>query len=419
MSTAIHPTPLFNGGPLDNYFDEINEKMLSEVESYSNDDILNIDDIKLLDCLYEKYHIDVPKINGQISVDQDRVDIHMHHKNPLYTSIGHRVLDAIRINIPFSGNIEVVRYWTTPRYMYHFESQIDHENIYLYYIPQYENEEIIKNDLLIIFERFKQFFESTCKIVGIFNGKLNTEIQEAIKNRKDIVSRHRNINQSLGFLVKKRSDLPVTYEEPILQPRKNLISNIKTQHPSIDDVTYQAVLQVIYDTGRFFARLPSLWRGKREEGLRDVFLFQLETRFEVPTTGETFNVEGKTDIYLPYKKSTIFLAECKFWRGEKHYLKSDGDISKRGPISQLLEYTDWYTTKNAVILFVKTPLSAVIQTVKEATPKHPNFIGLINEQNEGWLNYLFRSVKDPGREIRISVFLFYTSQAGTSDTDSD
>ena len=62
-------------------------------------------------------------------------------------------------------------------------------------------------------------------------------------------------------------------------------------------------------------RKPSLYEGKDEEGLRDVFVAMLETRFEgITATGETFNHCGKTDILLKYAEdgTNLFIAECKF-----------------------------------------------------------------------------------------------------------
>ena len=51
---------------------------------------------------------------------------------------------------------------------------------------------------------------------------------------------------------------------------------------------------------------PALYKGKDEEGLRDQFIFVLETRYLSTTaTGETFNRSGKTDILLNMPKMEV------------------------------------------------------------------------------------------------------------------
>jgi hypothetical protein len=59
-------------------------------------------------------------------------------------------------------------------------------------------------------------------------------------------------------------------------------------------------------------------------------------------SSETFNAAGKTDILIRVEDRNIFVAECKFWKGEKHFIPT---------IDQLLSYTSWRDTKTAIILF--------------------------------------------------------------------
>jgi hypothetical protein len=82
-----------------------------------------------------------------------------------------------------------------------------------------------------------------------------------------------------------------------------------------------------------------------EEHLRDHILMVLDPNFEYGSaTGETFNKKGKTDILLRHDSSVAFVAECKFWGGEKVFHKT---------IDQLLNYLTWRDSKTAVIIFVQ------------------------------------------------------------------
>lgn len=161
-------------------------------------------------------------------------------------------------------------------------------------------------------------------------------------------------------------------------------------------------LQVIHDTGVVFERNPSIYKGKGEEDLRDYLLLQLTPRFgiEGSATGETFNKTGKTDILIRYRNVNAFIAECKFWGGKGRYFET---------ITQLLGYLTWRDSKAAVIIFVKNKdFSGVLQTVKNVTSEHPNFLGFVSEQAESWLNYRFHLPDDRNREIKLAVMLFHT-----------
>ena len=73
---------------------------------------------------------------------------------------------------------------------------------------------------------------------------------------------------------------------------------------------------------------------------RDHLLLYLEPRYEGSATGETFNSTGKTDILIRHENSNAFIAECKFWTGQKGYLET---------ITQLLGYLTWRDSKAAVV----------------------------------------------------------------------
>ena len=67
--------------------------------------------------------------------------------------------------------------------------------------------------------------------------------------------------------------------------------------------------------------------------------------------------KGKTDIITKAPdNSSIFIAECKVWRGEKVFMEA---------IDQLLGYVTWRDTRTAIILFVKKgEISDVIEKAR-------------------------------------------------------
>ena len=102
----------------------------------------------------------------------------------------------------------------------------------------------------------------------------------------------------------KSTDAPVTYGVPSIKKKQvqkpHLTSEGATQfypEPCLEMKTYNDIISEVNQIGKSMERKPSLYEGKDEEGLRDVFVAMLETRFEgITATGETFNHCGKTDI---------------------------------------------------------------------------------------------------------------------------
>ena len=88
-------------------------------------------------------------------------------------------------------------------------------------------------------------------------------------------------------------------------------------------------------------RSPQTFAKLTEEEIRDFFLIQLNGHYQGNATGETFNGAGKTDILIRYKNANAFIAECKFWSGQKKMTET---------INQLMGYITWRDTKTAITI---------------------------------------------------------------------
>ncbi len=95
-----------------------------------------------------------------------------------------------------------------------------------------------------------------------------------------------------------------------------IVSRADTSEPTLADVTYEKILDVVMRMGLDMERHPATHLGKSEEHLRDLLLIVLSTHFD-SATGETFNRAGKTDVLVRRQGTNLFVAECKIWRGEK------------------------------------------------------------------------------------------------------
>jgi len=106
---------------------------------------------------------------------------------------------------------------------------------------------------------------------------------------------------------------------------------------------YENILSIMRNMVRVMEQSPKAFENMGEEDLRTQFLVQLNAQYEGRATGETFNFQGKTDILIRADEGgNVFIAECKFWSGEKQFLET---------IDQLLSYLTWRDTKTAILIF--------------------------------------------------------------------
>ena len=114
---------------------------------------------------------------------------------------------------------------------------------------------------------------------------------------------------------------------------------------------------------------------------------QVERQIATPLEKLLHQIDGVEHVYSMSRPDQcvvtvrFFVAECKYWKGEKTYLKT---------IDQLLGYLTWRNSKVAVINFVQNnEFSDVLEKTKTSTKTHPNFLKELNSNDETWFNYKF------------------------------
>jgi hypothetical protein len=242
--------------------------------------------------------------------------------------------------------------------------------------------------------------------VEAFHSDLRVNINNAFKNRKTRISRRNEVAQSLSIPIKKRENISQTYDIPTPEIRKKLEFKPELNRhgwvaePTLGQSVYEDILHTINSVGKVFERYPSIYRGKGEEPLRDLLILYLDPRYYYAgVTAETFNSVGKTDIRIAYEGSYAFIAECKFWTGEKGYLDT---------ITQLLKYLTWRDSKAAIVIFVnRKEIVTVLSSIKDASPKHSNYLSSVDQKEESWFNYTFHLDGDKSREVKLAVLVFH------------
>lgn len=166
---------------------------------------------------------------------------------------------------------------------------------------------------------------------------------------------------------------------------------------------YRDIIASLYTGGKYIEKYSSLYMGKNEEQIRDVFLFGLNMRQynAAIASGETFNKKGKTDIILKsVSGDNLFVAECKVWRSPKELSNA---------IDQLIDrYITWRDTKAALLIFVEEGnFSAILSKVKENATAHQYFMEAIPGDKDTSFPFVFRHQTDPDRKIAVELMVFH------------
>lgn len=196
--------------------------------------------------------------------------------------------------------------------------------------------------------------------------------------RQEVQVRRRNClamqetSRILGVHTEEDRTETATYTVPIPRHRPKRItlpptaSEPSRPEPRISDEDFASIIMNMRRTLGSFERLPRSRVNMTEEYLRNDIIAGLQ--HQGPATGESYSKRGKSDIYLPYNDHAVFVAECKWWQGEKLFAEQ--------ALPQLLDrYVIWRDTHTAMILFIRTKnATAVINRAVDAIRSHPRFV---------------------------------------------
>lgn len=385
------------------------QRIASAINSQPDNYILNVNKEEYIQHLVSEFTITPVEIDrDQLSASTYEAQIPAeYHPSSYYVHSGKSYpKDVIKYHLPFTGDPELLKvrastYTLSPPRITIEDGCICFEIINFNLSP-----ERIKQEADSIVNSIESQNQHLTRDLNAFNAQIEGLATQAFDSRKQQLLKKNDLMSSLGVPIRKASSTPTTFSVPAKRtkiipskPKPVVAEKGYKPEPTLDESIYKQILSIIHDVGKQFERLPSTYAGKEEEHLRDHMLLILEPNFEGSATGETFNKSGKTDILLRHEGKNVFIAELKFWRGQKAYLDT---------ISQLLGYLTWRDSKAAVVVFVKNKeFSPVLDAARKATAEHPNYLGFVSEQDEGWYHYRFHINDDRNREVRLSVMLFH------------
>jgi len=402
---------IFSSGRISDKFASALDSIKKTVESESEDYILNVNETEYVNHLANQYSMDLPDIKfDDVYADSYEEDIPAEYfPRSFHVYEGKKYKkEIIQFIIPVEGNADLLS--NCPASSISLGSggnfHIKGNTIIAEFINFNNDPKKIKQDYDNEVRGVHRNYQTLRNDIQKFNDSLASNISSFLSQRKQKLLAQNNLMSSLGVPLKKKTNTSETFSIP--QPRFKEKLSIKPSvlekgfkpEPTLDDNNYRHILKLINDVGKNFERMPSVYKGKEEEDLRDHILMTLDPNFELGSaSGETFNKSGKTDIQLRFDSSVIFIAECKFWSGEKGYLKT---------ISQLLNYLTWRDTKASVVIFVRQKdFSLILEKVENKTKEHENYLGFVNKSDENWFNYRFHINDDKNRELKLAVQLYH------------
>lgn len=359
--------------------------MIAEVEQYDRDYILGVDVGQLVAHLWQKYRFEVPVIHFDRKVIVD----HGESGRGVY----------VRVSFPFEGSREALHM----RPMTYQGGCLDGNVSAIDIEVTYNGPD--SSVILAKMQREQQATELALKFLGValklFDNELQGQARLAIEQKREIFERNKRIVDGLGIPKLTREGSPPTYPAPEVRRKPPITLPPVIDQPSdptVEIAEYEHILEIILSMVKTMERSPATFASMGEESIRDIILVNLNGHYKGQATGETFNANGKTDILIRVKDSNIFIAECKFWEGEKSYL---------GAIDQLLGYVTWRDTKTAIILFSRRKdFSAVLNQIPEITKSHHHYRCSEPYPSETGFRFIFSNASDSAKKLWLTVVVF-------------
>lgn len=385
------------------------DAMRQEIEKLDGNRLLNTAPSDLAAHFAERFKIEPIKLlRDDWYANTIEIQVDVRHDRRRYISDTSRPVlvpgERTEVRIPFEGEADLFysqsNSMTTnpPR-----ATVVGNELILRYESPADSPQEVrplIDSEL----QNVEQYISWQKPMIETHNSSLSGLALQAIEQRRGRLLAQSQRASALGIPVRQRDDAPKTYAVPTT--RRNATPSLPpassapfTPEPTWAMEQYEQALKIMQDMALVMERSPGAFKSMNEEALRQHFLVQLNGQFEGKATGETFNMEGKTDILLREGDRNVFIAECKIWKGPKAFGEA---------INQLLGYATWRDGKTAILLFNRgVDTSKVLAGIDTTMKEHPNFKRSMNWPHESGFRYVLSSKGDVNRELILTVLVFH------------
>ena len=385
------------------------DSVVNEIKDLENGYVLKASETELEGYYTEKALIDPLVIHSdqQYIKNQSGTQIDVSHDFHRGFFPGKRAVRGTKIDIaiPFEGDPILWRIrastWSTGGY-----PEIDVKNgeiiLSVSFPDDSANPEQLKSDIKRSIKSLEDAVGYLKNDVAKHNSSVPNTVKQAIKQKRELAQATIGAVAALGIPV-KRVDASPTFTIPAKRRtrptnRPSVETGTYQPEPVLDEKEYQHILEIMRSMSLVIERNPTSFASLDEESIRDHFLLQLNGHYEGGATGETFNAAGKTDILIREGNKNVFIAECKFWRGNKVFVEA---------VRQLLGYLTWRDSKCALMIFNRTKDSnGVRMKMHEAMETLPEHRKTVSHQADGDSRYILIKESEPGKEIIVTAQLY-------------
>lgn len=380
-----------------------------EIEQMDGNRLLNTAPADLAAHFAEKFSmVPIRLLRDEWYADTTEIQVDVRHDRMRYISDTSRPVltpgERTEVRIPFEGETDLFysqanTFSTNPP-----RAVIAGNELVLRYESPADSPREVRPLVDQALQDIEQYLSWQRPMIEAHNAALLGIATQAIEQRRARLLAQSERASALGIPIKRRDDAPKTYAVPTA--RRNAAPSLPpassaafSPEPTWAMEQYEQALKIMQDMALVMERSPAAFKSMNEEALRQHFLVQLNGQFEGKATGETFNMEGKTDILLREGDRNVFIAECKIWKGPKAFGEA---------IDQLLGYATWRDGKAAILVFNRGVDTTTVLAGIDATAKaHGSFKRKVNWPHESGFRYVLSSKGDANREIILTVLVFH------------
>jgi hypothetical protein len=416
---------LFHDGDLSSTLAEHTRQVVERIESLPADAALGTPEQDLVDRFAGELRVEPVVIDWDrrtLEPNEVRVDV-SGDPNRFFRDPGRPFyLPGTRLafHFPFTGDEAVLRCRASQGFLTYPVADIrprEREIVISFEVPSPADPEAILKDLERQTSLITQLAAFANTDVERHNAGVEATARSAVERRRAKLLGDQNLIAALGIPLRRPESANPTFA--VAPTRKKITMGTSASpvgrpaarpEPVLPEEVYEEILATIGRMVDVIERSPAAFSTLDEEALRTHLLVGLNGAFDPPATGETFNGEGKTDILFRHQGRATFIAECKFWKGEKALLDA---------IGQLLGYLTWRDTKAAILMFNRDrALSGVLAKVPGIVAKHPAFEREAEIDGETRFRFILRRPDDPERKIVLTVLVFEVPGPSSADRGS-
>lgn len=400
---------LFNRTSIFDIIEHQKQAVLTAVRKYDGNALLTAPPDDLVGELSVQFEMAVPRLrNEEIHIGEHKefdVDVSGHQDRYIRDRSRPFCIPGTKttIVVPFDGegiffSVQPQTFTLNPP-----RGEVVGGALHLTYVRTDQDAAALKHEYEQDLGQIRVALESLRSSVDGFNSGIPGLVRALVTNRREKLLEDAGMVASIGLPIKRREGPPMTYAVPVtrkqiaIRRHQSSVPSFRPE-PTLDTDTYEQILDLIRSMVRVMELSPRAFEAMGEEDLRHQLLVPLNAQFEGQATGETFNFEGKTDILIRADGKNVFVAECKFWKGRKEFLKA---------IDQLLSYLSWRDSKAGLIMFNRNrDFSRVLAEIHEALPEHAQFKREHKLADESSVRATLRQPNDADREVLLTVMAF-------------